>query len=69
VSAAEKALAEARQAYADALQARRRIEARQSQIDNVAGELAAHLKWLRQNADAVWNLLTTRNNPRRMTNP
>jgi hypothetical protein len=28
-----------------------------SQIDNIAAHLAAHLTWIQQNLDAVWNLL------------
>ena len=48
-----EALAEARQAYAEQA-------ARQSQVDNVAAELAAHLAWIEQNPDAISNLLSHR---------
>jgi hypothetical protein len=47
---AANALAEARRAYAEQL-------ARQPEIDEISTQLAAHLVWIRQNPDAVWNLL------------
>jgi hypothetical protein len=51
---------------AEALAAARRVRLtgrRQSQIDNIAAELAAHLGWIQQNPDAVWNLLPRRRPP------
>jgi hypothetical protein len=49
VNAAE-VLAEARRAYAEQA-------ARQAEVDKLAAELAAHLKWLQENPDAVWKAL------------
>jgi hypothetical protein len=46
-----EALAAARRAYA--AQA-----ARQAEVNKLAAQLAAHLKWLQQNPDAVWKTLT-----------
>jgi len=56
VTTAREALAEARRAYADALQARREIEAAISNRQ-LATELAAALTWLQQNPHALRNLL------------
>ncbi|HEY6689073.1 MAG TPA: hypothetical protein VI094_23010 [Propionibacteriaceae bacterium] len=47
---AAEALAEARRAYA--AQAARQAEGRQAEVDNLAAQLAAHLKWLQENPDA-----------------
>jgi hypothetical protein len=46
---AAEASAEARRAYAEQA-------ARQAEVDNA--QLAAHLKWLQENPDAVWKALT-----------
>lgn len=51
-----EALAAARRVYAEQT-------ARQSQIDNIAAELAAHRAWIQQNPAAVWNLLSRRRPP------
>ena len=48
---AAEALAEARRAYAEQA-------TRQAEVDALAAELAAHLKWLQENPDAVWKALT-----------
>lgn len=48
---AAEALVEARKAYAAQ-------QARQAQIDSLAAQLAAHLKWLQENPDSVWRALT-----------
>jgi hypothetical protein len=43
--------AEARKAYAAQVK-------RQAEVDKVAAQLAAHLRWLQENPDAVWRVLT-----------
>jgi hypothetical protein len=48
---AAEALAEARRTYNAQL-------ARNPEVDALAAQLAAHLKWLQENPDAVWKTLT-----------
>jgi hypothetical protein len=53
----EKAVNSA-EALEDARRLRRETEARQVEVDALAAELAAHLKWLQENPDAVWKAIT-----------
>ena len=53
----EKAV-NAAEALEDARRVRRETEARQAEVDKLAAQLAAHLKWLQENPDAVWKALT-----------
>jgi hypothetical protein len=56
-SCVEKAV-NAAEALEDARRVRRETEARQAEVDKLAAQLAAHLKWLQENPDAVWKALT-----------
>jgi hypothetical protein len=48
----------AAEALEDARGVRRETVARQAEVDALAAQLAAHLKWLQENTDAVWKALT-----------
>jgi hypothetical protein len=55
---AAEALAEARRAHAEQLARRAEVLSLQVAVDELAAQLAAHLKWLQENPDAIWDWLS-----------